>query len=217
MASRRVFVSVSAAETMPWIANSITWMSSRTSGDRSQPSIRELVTAAKQGDLVAFGSLVDLYQPRVYRTARGMLGSDSDACDAVQEVFIKAYRSISGFDESRDIAPWLYKITANVCRDIARATLRHRGAHVDGESLISTSLGPFESATKHEQQDLVRRALVRLPYKERAAITLRDLEGLSTREVARILGTTEATVRSQVSSGRARLRQSILGTKRRDP
>lgn len=201
---------------MPRIASSIASMSGEISGDLHKASVREVVAGAKRGDVAAFGRLVDLYQQRAYRTARAILGSDSDARDAVQEVFFKAYRGISRFDESRDIAPWMHKITTNVCRDIASARRRHQGEPIEEHRLVSALPGPFESASRQEQRNLVRRTLACLPCKERAAITLRDLEGLTTREVARMLGTTEATVRSQVRSGRARLRLRIGGKHRRD-
>ena len=208
---------MSAMPDAPSIGRSIAWLSRRSATDSNREAIRDLVAKTKKGDAVAFGGLVDLYQQRVFRTANALLGSDADASDAVQEVFLRAYRNIVKFDDSRDLAPWLYKITANVCRDIAAAKRRHQGVSVDEQGLVSTSPGPFESVARSEQRHLTRLALARLPYKERAAIALRDLEGLTTREVARILGTTEGTVRSQISSGRAKLRRIILGHDRRKP
>ena len=208
---------MSAMADAPSMATSIAWMSDRFAVAPSRAAIRDLVAAAKKGDTAAFGSLVDLYQQRVFRTAASLLGSESDASDAVQEVFLKFYRYFSKVDDSRDLAPWLYKITTNVCRDMARSKRRHQGVPIEVQGLVSTSLGPFERAARREQRRLTRLALARLPYKERAAITLRDLEGLATRDVARILGTTQATVRSQISSGRAKLRRNILGDDRRKP
>ena len=199
----------------PSIAKSIAAMSDGPAEDSVREAIRNLIEEAKKGDAAAFGGLVDLFQQRVFRTATALLDSDSDAMDAVQEVFLRAYRSLARFDNSRDPAPWLYKITANVCRDIIRAKRRHRGTPAEDQQLVSTSPGPFESVARSEQRHLIRLALARLPYKERAAIALRDLEGLPTREVARILGTSEATVRSQISSGRAKLRHSIQRDERR--
>ena len=201
----------------PSIGRSIAWLDDRTATDSNRETIRSLVAQAKKGDAAAFGGLVDLYQQRVFRTANALLGCDADANDAVQEVFLRAYRNIAKFDDSRELAPWLYKITANVCRDIAAAKRRHQGPSVEDKALVSTSPGPFESVARSEQLHLTRLALASLPYKERAAIALRDLEGLPTREVARILGTTEGTVRSQISSGRAKLRRIILGHDRRKP
>ena len=100
---------------------------------------------------------------------------------------------------------------------MAMAKRRHQGAPIEVQGLVSTSPGPFECVARREQRHLTRLALARLPYKERATITLCDLAGLTTRDVARILGTTQATVRSQIGSGRAKLRRSILGDDRRKP
>ena len=208
---------MSAMADAPSMPTSISWMSDRPAVVSSRAAIRNLVAAAKKGDTAAFGSLVDIYQQRVFRAATSLLGSESDARDAVQEVFLKAYRYFSKFDDSRDLAPWLYKITTNVCRDLAKSKRRHQGAPIEVQGLVSTSPRPFERAARREQRRPTRLALARLPYKERAAITLRDLEGLASRDVARILGTTQATVRSQISSGRAKLRRNILGDDRRKP
>ena len=198
-------------------ASSIAWMSQKDAANSSREANRILIAAARKGDTAAFGGLVDLYQQRVYRTANTLLGSDSDAMDAVQEVFLRAYRSLGRFDETRDFAPWLYKITANVCRDIIKAKRRQFGIPVEVHQIASTLPGPFETVARNEQRHLTRLALASLPFKERAAIALRDLEGLPTRDVARILGTSEATVRSQISSGRAKLRRILLGDAKRKP
>ena len=163
MAVRRVVIGMSAMADTPSTATSIAWMSEESAAGSSPTAIRHLVAAAKQGDTAAFGSLVDLYQQRVFRTATSLLGSESDARDAVQEVFLKAYRYFSKFDDSRELAPWLYKITTNVCRDIARSKRRHQGAPIEVQRLVSTSPGPFERAARREQRHLTRIALARLP------------------------------------------------------
>ncbi len=193
----------------------VQWMSDGASDHPGPDAVRGFVVAAKAGDVAAFGYIVELHESRVFRTARAILGSDSDAEDAVQEVFVRAYRYLARFDESRELAPWLYRITANVCRDLAKNRRRHHGVSIESLHLASSQSGPFESLARQEQRELIREAIARLPYKEGAAITLRDLEGLTTREVAKALGTTEATVRSQISSARAKLRKYILRIERR--
>jgi RNA polymerase sigma-70 factor (ECF subfamily) len=143
-----------------------------------------------------------------------MLGSREDARDATQEAFLRAYKYLGRFDESQSFAAWLYKIVINVCRDISRK----RGAPGRVTSFEEErDLGNLEylasgddveaSAIVSQQQRLVALALETLPAKERAAIVLRDLEGLSTREVARILGSSQATVRAQICSARLKIRQ----------
>lgn len=185
--------------------------------DRDTQSACHLIAAAQAGDTAAFGSLVELHQHKVFRTARSILGNDADAEDASQEAFLRAFRHIARFDAQRDLSAWLYKLTVNACRDVIRRKRRNEASGTDTQALAAPDPGPFEAAALQEQRDLTRRAIARLPYKERAAITLRDLEGLTTAQVAAALGTTEATVRSQVSAGRAKLRRYILGDRRSKP
>lgn len=196
------------------VGNPVAWMRGDSAPAREPESAQHLITAAQSGDTAAFGRLVELHQQRVFRTARAILGNDADAQDAAQEAFLRAFRHLASFDPKRDLAAWLYKLTVNVCRDMVRRRPSKGAAEIDTEALAARDPGPFETAALQEQRDLTRRAIARLPYKERAAITLRDLEGLTTAEVAAALGTTQATVRSQVSAARAKLRRYILGDKR---
>ena len=185
--------------------------------DSDRQSTRSLIAAAQSGDTAAFGCLVELHQQRVFRTARSILDNDSDAEDAAREAFLRAFRHIASFDAERELSAWLYKLTVNACRDVIRRKRRNEVAGIDSLDFVSHDPGPFERASLQEQRELTRRAIARLPNKERAAITLRDLEGLTTAQVAAALGTTEATVRSQVSAGRAKLRRFILGNKPSKP
>jgi len=131
-----------------------------------------------------------------------MVGNADDACDVTQEAFVRAWRNIGSFRVGEPMAPWLYRMTVNVCRDIARK----RPAHDELDpNAVEPAAGPERSARSAEERRILQAALRRLPEKERAALVLRDLEGLPTREVARILRSSEATVRSQVSSARLRI------------
>lgn len=173
--------------------------------------LRELVRLAKSGDLGAFEQVIILHQRRVFLTALRMLGRAEDAQDAAQEVFFRLYRHLRGFDESRGFAAWLYRVTVNVCRDIARSRGKHDlpslEALVGLEEAATGAPDPSDQAASVQQIRIVQQALKRLPEKERAAVVLRDIEGLSTREVARILGSSQATVRSQVSAARLKIKR----------
>lgn len=196
------------------VGNPVAWMRGDSAPARDPESAQHLIAAAQSGDTAAFGRLVELHQQRVFRTARAILGNDADAQDAAQEAFLRAFRHLGSFDPRRDLAAWLYKLTVNVCRDMVRRRPGKGTVEIDTEALAARDPGPFEAAALQEQRDLTRSAIARLPYKERAAITLRDMEGLTTAEVAAALGTTQATVRSQVSAARAKLRRYILGGQR---
>ncbi|HWP44614.1 MAG TPA: sigma-70 family RNA polymerase sigma factor, partial [Blastocatellia bacterium] len=163
------------------------------------------------------------YQHRVVATAWRMLGNREDARDAAQEAFLRAYKYLGGFRQDQDFSAWLYRIVINVCRDMARKrsgmfTSLEEERELGTVEGLESSEDVEAAAIRSEQQALIARALDTLSKKERAAIVLRDLEGLETEEVARILGTSQATVRAQVCSARAkikRFRDRVLGRAQR--
>ncbi|MBK6797300.1 MAG: RNA polymerase sigma factor [Acidobacteria bacterium] len=171
-----------------------------------------LILRAQQGDLQAFDQVMIRHQRRVITLAWRMLGNKDDARDAAQEVFIRVYKNLSKVDSERDFSGWIYRITINVCRDLAKT--RSRNSQLSLEEGIETgslaeplSTDNTESmAIYNQEQMIIARALATLTEKERAAIVLRDLEGLPGDEVARILGSSPTTVRSQISSARSKIR-----------
>ncbi len=176
---------------------------------------------AKAGNSAAFEKIVVLHQRLVLMTSLRILGDLKDAQDASQEVFLRLFKYLHRFEESRDFPPWLYRMTVNACRDIQRKRMRAGTLSLDelrasGEIPEPASATDLEAElTLTEKRRLVSDALKRLPEKERAAVVLRDIEGLSTREVAGILGSSEVTVRSQVSSARMKIKKFIERRSRR--
>jgi RNA polymerase sigma-70 factor (ECF subfamily) len=173
----------------------------------------EWVRRARAGDGQAFAVLVERHERMVLRTALRLLGRMDLAQDAAQDAFLRLHRHIGRFDESRELGPWLYRVVVNVCRDVAR---RGHGARLvpltDAAALASPSDGARErdeAVALEEQRRLVQAALLTLPAREREAIVLRDIEGLSSEEVARILGTSAGTVRSQVSAARLKVKRYV--------
>jgi RNA polymerase sigma-70 factor (ECF subfamily) len=174
-----------------------------------EPAVASLIAHAKDGDLAAFDTLMLRHQRQVFGVAWRLLGQVQDAQDASQEVFIRMYRSLDRFDETRELAPWLYRITVNVCRSIARKRKR-RGTPVPLDDAPASALLVAEQGTRAVVDDETRSQMLsglqQLPPKEREALVLRDIEGLSTREVAKTLGTRETTVRSQISRARVKMK-----------
>jgi len=166
-----------------------------------------LVHEAKAGNLEAFDELMILHQRRVYAVALRLLSDAADAQDAVQEVFLRLYRGLGRLDERRPLGPWIYRMTVNVCRDIGRK----RRVAEPLEEVFAAGRDPCAEIDRGEQRRLLGMALRHLPEKERAALVLRDLEGLSTTEVARVLRSSKATVRSQVSAARLKIRRWVGG------
>jgi len=172
-----------------------------------------LVTRACAGDALAFERIMLATEQRVVSIAWRMLGNRDDARDATQEVYLRVFKYLRRFRAGEDFRGWLYRITINVCHDFARKRRLDRVTQFeevdfdDQRLVLETGGGDPETLALHTQQlALVRRALESLPVKERAALVLRDLEGFSTEEVARVLGSRPVTVRSQVSSARAKVK-----------
>jgi RNA polymerase sigma-70 factor (ECF subfamily) len=167
-----------------------------------------LLSLAKSGDAAAFEALVRIYEIRVARTALRLLGARQDAQDAAQEVFLRLYQRISRIDSAGSLSGWLYRVTVNVSYDILRRR-RSSGVVPLEEARLAVESSAEADLGREQQRRLVVKALRTLPEKERAALTLRDIEGLSTREVATILGSSEATVRSQISTARLKIRKML--------
>src|SRR5471030_85142 len=165
---------------------------------------RSVIEAAKSGDLAAFEILMRQHERLVLVTALRLVGNMPDAQDVSQEVFLKLYRNLRKVDGDR-IASWLYRVTVNAVRDLQRRK-RPEAPMEFAENLPAGGIDPQQAATEAERRRALEMSLRMLPEKERAALVLRDLEGLSTGEVARVLGSSEATVRSQISKARVKVR-----------
>ena len=178
-----------------------------------EPTSAPLVRRAQSGDREAFETLLVQHERAVLRTALRLLGKLDLAQDAAQEVFLRMHKYLAGFDSDRELGPWLYRMVVNVCRDMHR---RGKGVtvvpieDVDEPAATHSGAGEIEARLDRDRRrSLVARALAALPEKERTALVLRDIEGLETAEVARILGSSEATVRSQVSTGRVKVKKLV--------
>jgi RNA polymerase sigma-70 factor (ECF subfamily) len=187
---------------------------SRVSQEELSPEAAEitrLVRLTLGGDSAAFEQIILRYETRVMTVAARLLGGRDDACDVAQEVFLRAFKYLHRLDLQKPLEPWLIRITVNVCRDVGRRRQRQRNTFVESEmpERIDESADHHASLARKQEWQILQRALDTLPEKERLAILLRDVEGLSTAEVASILQSSETTVRSQVSRGRLRLKDAI--------
>jgi RNA polymerase sigma-70 factor (ECF subfamily) len=177
-----------------------------TAGPIDGPEDRSsVIDRAKAGDLAAFELVMRQYERLVLVTALRLLGSLSDAQDASQEVFLKLYRNLGKVESTGAFPGWLYRVTVNTCHDMRR----RRPASVpleDAGDPVSGEADPQQQTTALERRRVLQLSLRMLSEKEREALVLRDLEGLSTQEVARVLGSSEATVRSQISKARVKVK-----------
>jgi RNA polymerase sigma-70 factor (ECF subfamily) len=173
-------------------------------------SLQPLIVRARAGDAEAFEGLMVATEGQVLRLAGRLLGDREQARDAAQEVFLRVFKSLRGFREREDFRAWLYRITVNVCRDAGRRTSRP-GPRVslEGHEPEDGGAGTEASLLSRECVEAVRSALGLLSPRERVAIVLRDLEGLTSEEVSEILGSRPGTVRAQVASARTKLRNRL--------
>jgi RNA polymerase sigma-70 factor (ECF subfamily) len=148
--------------------------------------------------------LVAEYRPMVLRTAYRLIGRMEDAQDAAQDVFLRLFRNLRKIEGNP--RSWLYRVTVNVCRDQHR---RRRRVHELDANLADPAPGPEGTLALDQRKRLLMQGLQILPERERAAVVLRDIEGLSTAETAAILGVEEVTVRSQISAARVKLAKYV--------
>jgi RNA polymerase sigma-70 factor (ECF subfamily) len=178
--------------------------------ERSQSALSLLVERAAAGDNDAFEQIMIHSQQKVMAISWRILGNEADARDASQEVFLRVYKYLGRFKQDLEFVPWLCRITVNVCRDILKQRENRRDQFKSSDQELAQI--PFEDGDAEQtvielqRRELVLRAIAGLPFKERASIVLRDMEGLSTEEVARILKSSSTTVRSQISSARRKIR-----------
>ena len=184
--------------------------------DAREPEFACLVKRAKAGDTAAFETILHQYERKVLLTALRLLNRDlEDAKDAAQQVFLRLHRSLHQLDENRHFASWLYRITVNVCRDMLRLRHRRQAASLEEADQAAVPAAALDGLRRDEQMRMIYAALATLPQRERAAVVLRDIEGLETKQVARILGCREVTVRSQISNARVKIRKFVDRQQRR--
>jgi RNA polymerase sigma-70 factor, ECF subfamily len=179
----------------------------------------ELVTELQAGSETAFDWVVTHYHAPVYSLILGMLGDTSDAADASQEVFLKAFKGIRSFRQGSSLKTWLYRIAIREALNHRRWFKRHlqKNISIDAEpeegmariEIEDLSATPFDQLAAHEIQVAVQGALQQVPEVFRSAVILRDLEGLSYEEVAEVLDCSVGTVKSRILRGRRALKEIL--------
>src|SRR5262245_53879998 len=176
------------------------WMS-QPGGEAER--MAEVIARAITGDRAAFEEIMLLHERRVLTLAYRLLGNGEDAQDAAQDVFLRAFKYLRRFDATKPLEPWLVRMTVNVCRTVGRKRQRTPAAFFQNFPEREDPRGnPHTQLRAEEQKKLLYQALADLAEKERTAVVLRDIEGFTTAEVAEMLGSAEATVRSQISVAR---------------
>jgi RNA polymerase sigma-70 factor (ECF subfamily) len=176
----------------------------------------ELIARAQAGDMDAFADLVMAHADRLFAVLLRMTGSRDEAGDLAQEVLLRAWRGIGGFRGGSSFFTWLYRIAMNeATRSRQRAARRPPSVPIGepGTSALDVPAPardePGAQAEQRELRDALARALASLPSGYRAAIVLRDIEGLSTREAAEITGVSEAAFKSRLHQARLKVRAAV--------
>jgi RNA polymerase sigma-70 factor (ECF subfamily) len=185
----------------------------------AEPSDETLAARAAAGDGSAFEAIVNRYQARVFRLAC-RLTSDADAPDVLQDTFLQVFRYLPSFRGESQFGTWLYRIATNAALMHRRACARRpaesldaflpqfdaHGTHLGTPAELQVASRADELLDQQLLAEKAREAIARLPDPYRDAFVLRDLEEMSTTEVARILGVEPATVRQRVHRARLMLR-----------
>ena len=181
---------------------------STASDDAPHVDDRELVDRVKQGDATAYDSLVRRHLARATMVARRLLGNTEDAEDLVQEAFIRALDRISTFDQSRAFAPWFFRLLINTGIN-ARKARALRAAEPEGGDFPSKAANPLELAEREELRERFIAALAALPPRQRLVVSMFEVDGLSTAEIAEALGISRETVRWHHHQARQALRHAL--------
>ena len=174
---------------------------------RAERTDEELMASYVDGDRLAFDALFNRYSPRITRMLARQIARSADVADIVQQTFLQLHRARRDFRQGAKLRPWVYTIALN----LKRQYFRRRGRRPE------TGLGEFDPAESgrygNPERGMVgeelRAALTRLPEAQRTVIELHWFEGLPFKEVASVVGASEAAVKVRAHRGYAKLRETL--------
>jgi RNA polymerase sigma-70 factor (ECF subfamily) len=193
----------------------MTGWSSAAELDNADHSDEHVIEQVLGGQTALFELLMRRYNERVYRAARSIVRDDQEAEDVMQQAYVNAFTHLRQFNRSARFSTWQTRIAINE----ALARVRRRGryeafddevANVDPATSVNSSGNPERQAFAGELRGLLEWAIDALPGGMREVFVLRDVEGMSTVEVAECLGVSEDVVKTRLSRGRAALRQLLM-------
>ncbi len=170
----------------------------------------ELIQQVKEGDPDAFRCLVEQYMKRAYTIAYSFVNDHHGAEEIAQDAFVRIHRSIGSFRGDAEFGTWLYRIVMNLSLNHLKSSRRKRNrdaGHLSGPAAL-VDTGPFP--VEHDETAVhIERALHQLPTLQRATVILRHMDGLSTKQVSRILRCSEGTVKTHLYRGLMKLRRKL--------
>ncbi len=188
---------------------------------RTREEDSALLRGLRTGEETAYEALIQRFEQPIYNIVSRLLDDPADAADVVQEVFLKVFRNVGSFRGDSSIKTWIYRIAVNEARNQRRWFSRHRRQEVNLEAdepgdgyqnwIPDPGRSPFELTLDHETKQLIETALAEVNPKFRAALVLREIEGLSYEEIGEILEISLGTVKSRILRGRDALKKHLAG------
>jgi len=171
----------------------------------------ELVRASLDGDKLAFGEIVRRNQGMVAKTVKGMLGNTADAEDIGQDVFVKLYRSLQDFRGDSKLPAYIQKIAVNLTLNEIKKRKRFLSvfARKDNSEMPHLEIADHDNERKRDASEIVSRALMSLSSKYRIVVTMRMLQGYSTKETAEMLNLPVGTVLSRLARAQSQLKEIL--------
>jgi RNA polymerase sigma-70 factor (ECF subfamily) len=186
-----------------------------------------LIAGLRAGDECAYEILIQRFEQPVYNLVSRLVDDPGDAADVAQEVFLKVFRKVGGFRSESSLKTWIYRIAVNEARNQRRWFIRHRGKEIGLESesdaqgpqdwLSDPARSPYQTALDQETHALIESSLQKVSPNYRAALVLREVEGLSYEEISEVLEVSLGTVKSRILRGREALRKHLLDRLRATP
>ena len=172
-----------------------------------------VIEEVQDGGVEAFRVIVEQNSQRMFRLAYRMTGNEQDAEDVVQETFLRAFRQFGRFDSRARVSSWLHKIASNYAIDLMRRRQRWRKTDLEQldhvAPLTGTEPEPDRGAWSAEVRDAVQAELDHLTPRERVAFTLRHYEGLSIREIGRVMGLRESATKNHIFRAVRKMRKAL--------
>jgi RNA polymerase sigma-70 factor, ECF subfamily len=182
----------------------------------------QLIRAIRAGDMTAFDELVHRHKDKLFNLVYRFLGDYQDADECAQEIFIKVFRSIDTFRFESTFSTWLFRIAVNTCKNRIKSSgyrwkkktvpFENPDGSKDGNPVSEIANGapdPIAALEKKERWMRIQKAISSLPEKQHHVVVLRDIQGLSYREISDITGLNPGTVKSKLARARLALRNKL--------
>lgn len=193
----------------------------RSRGSAGEPpsgaALKSLVDSARHGDRHAFEQLVRMTWAGTYSLAYRLTGNEQDALDVAQEAYLRALRGLPRFRGEARFSTWLYRVTANCASNHLARSSRSQHAQLDADGMDEARVqdrrpehDPEASASAGDERQLLAGALLRLPWRLREVVVLRDVYDLTIKSIAGELGISEAAAKVRLQRARKRLREDLV-------